>query len=175
MSNIGMVHVYCGLGKGKTTAAIGLGIRAAGNGLKVCMIQFLKTSFTGELKTLKKLEPFFNVHRLESPKGFFYELTEQQKETLKLEVLEEFEFAKKLIEECDVLILDEILGVLENKLLQLEQMVELIKSKPDKLELILTGRNVPEEIMKLANYVSEIKSIKHPGEFAIEARKGIEF
>lgn len=175
MLNKGLVHVYCGLGKGKTTAAIGLGIRAAGRGLKVCMIQFLKTSVTGELEILKKLEPSFNVYRLESPKGFFYELTEQQKETLKLEILEEFELAKKLSKECDMLILDEILGVVENKLLRLEDMVQLIRAKPDKLELILTGRNVTEEIIKLADYVSEIKSIKHPCEFGIEARKGIEF
>lgn len=171
----GLVHVYYGSGKGKTSAAIGLGIRGLGNGLKVCMVQFLKTKPTGELEVLKRLKPEFSVFRLESAKGFFNELSKNQRNILKEEVEQEFELARKLCFQCDILILDEILGAVENGLLKIEDIKDFIKAKPKNLELVLTGRKMPAEIEDCIHYISEIVSQKHPGDFGISARKGIEF
>lgn len=171
----GLVHSYFGEGKGKTTAALGLGIRAIGNGLKVCMIQFLKTMESGEVSAVKALEPDFRIYRLESPKGFFFELNDEEKNKLKHEVEKEFELAERLCGECDVLILDEIFGVLENNLLSIGEVVGFIRNKPERLELVLTGRVLPEEIKEISDYVSEIKDVKHPGRKGIPARRGIEF
>jgi cob(I)alamin adenosyltransferase len=171
----GLVHIYFGDGKGKTSSAIGLGIRALGSGLNVCMIQFLKSWGTGEIETLKKLEPEFKVVRLESKKGFINELNDKQKEILAAEIQTELLYAEELSEKCDVLILDEVLGVLENKLISIEQLKKFIINKPLNLELILTGRILPSELVSLADYISEVKNVKHPNGTGIFARKGIEY
>ena len=101
----GLVQIYTGNGKGKTTAAIGLGIRAYGNGLKVIMIQFLKSGITGELNVLNNLGENFKVYRFEKEKDFTWNLNEEQKEELKKEITEGFTFAKKVVQEnmCDML------------------------------------------------------------------------
>jgi cob(I)alamin adenosyltransferase len=173
----GCVQIYTGDGKGKTTAAIGQGVRAAGGGLKVYMVQFLKGRDTGELHSLKKLEPDFKVFRFEKQRKFFWELNEQEKLELKKEIETAFEFCKDVFKnrECDMLILDEIMGVLHNKLLSIEEVVDFIKSKPEDMELILTGRNVPQEIMEIADLATEMKEIKHYFNAGVPARKGIEF
>ncbi|MBM6860412.1 cob(I)yrinic acid a,c-diamide adenosyltransferase, partial [Clostridium saudiense] len=93
----GLVQVYTGNGKGKTTASIGLGIRAYGNGLKVIMIQFLKSGVTGELEVLNNLGENFKVYRFEKEKDFTWNLTEEQKEELQKEISEGFNFAKKVV------------------------------------------------------------------------------
>lgn len=175
MLDRGLVHVYCGNGKGKTTAAIGLGVRGIGSDLKVCMIQFLKTRVTGELEALMRFAPHFEVFRFETPKGFFNELDEDGKALLKIEIAKEFELAKELQFKCDILILDEVLGVLENKLLTVDKLVDFINTRPKKLELVITGRVLPEEIRDLADYVSEVICVKHPNEAGIAARRGIEY
>lgn len=173
----GYVQVYTGNGKGKTTAAIGQGVRSAGNELKVYMVQFLKTFDTGELKSIKKLEPYFQIFRFETPRGFFWTLNDKEKEELKIEIQEAYKFCYEALEKnkCDVLIMDEIMGALSNKLVSVEQILELIKIKPKSLELILTGRNVPEEIVKKADLVTEMKEIKHYFEKGVVAREGIEY
>ncbi|KPU42208.1 Cob(I)yrinic acid a,c-diamide adenosyltransferase [Oxobacter pfennigii] len=173
----GLVQVYTGSGKGKTTAALGQAFRAAGNGLKVYMVQFLKSGTTGELTSVKKMSPDFQIFRFEKPAGFFYTLSDEEKAQLKKEIEKAFEFCKDVIkkQECDVLILDEIMGVLGNKLLNVEEVLEFIKSKPEKMELIMTGRNVPDEIAAAADLVTEMREIKHYYSKGIPARKGIEF
>ncbi|MDQ2085224.1 cob(I)yrinic acid a,c-diamide adenosyltransferase [Herbivorax sp. ANBcel31] len=173
----GLIHVYTGDGKGKTTSAIGQGIRAFGRGNKVYMIQFLKSQDTGELLTLKNLEPNFKVYRFEKIKGFIYNLTQEEIEELKKQINTAFDFVKNTISNCncDLLILDEIIGVLSNNLININSIINLLKNKPEKMEIILTGRNAPKEIQDIADYISEIKSIKHPLENGIPARKGIEY
>jgi len=173
----GLVQIYTGEGKGKTTAALGQAMRATGCGYKVKMIQFLKVIDTGELHAVKKLEPDFIIYRFETKKKFFWTLNKEEKKKLKEEVLKGLSFARKIIEEedCNILILDEILGALSNKLISMEEIKELIHIKPDCMELILTGRNAPEELLRLAQLVTEMKSIKHPADKGIDARKGIEF
>lgn len=173
----GLVHIYTGNGKGKTTAAVGLGIRAYGNGMKVLMVQFLKGAPTGEIRVLEQLKPDFTFYRGKPVKGFIWNMNEEQKEELRQITREDFQFAcdASVKEGYDLLILDEIMASISNKLLAVEDVVKLIKTKPEKLEIVMTGRNAPKELIELADYVSEINPVKHPFEKGIPARKGIEF
>ncbi|MDT8718948.1 cob(I)yrinic acid a,c-diamide adenosyltransferase [Clostridium sp. 19966] len=173
----GYVQIYTGNGKGKTTAALGLGLRAAGNKFKVYMIQFLKTSPTGELESIKNLEPYFKVFRFESSKNFFWNLNDEEKKLLKKEVDQAYDFIMDTIktEACDVLILDEILGALANKLIEEREIIDIIDKKPKSMELILTGRNAPEGLIERADLVTEMKDVKHYMNEGIAARKGIEY
>lgn len=172
----GLIQVYTGDGKGKTTAALGQGLRSCGRGLKVYMVQFLKGGDTGELHSVKKLHPLFEIFRFEKERGFFWTLNEQEKKELKEEIEKGFEFIKKVVanDECDILIIDELLGVLGNKLLEVNEVVKLLKSKPDTMEIIITGRNVPPEIFEIADLITEMKEIKHYFRKGIPAREGIE-
>ncbi|TCK90617.1 cob(I)yrinic acid a,c-diamide adenosyltransferase [Natranaerovirga hydrolytica] len=173
----GLTQVYCGTGKGKTTAAIGQGVRATGHGLKVIMIQFLKGRPTGEVEALKNLEPEFKVFKFEKQKKFFFEMDEEQKADLKSDIKNALNFAKKVLDtkECDVLILDEILGVIENQLFTEDEIINLIENKSDEIELIITGRILPERIKSMADYISTIEETKHPFYKGVTARKGIEY
>lgn len=173
----GCLQVYTGNGKGKTTAAVGLAVRAAGNGFKVYMVQFLKSGFTGELESSKKLEPNFKIFRFEKRRGFFWTLNEEEKLQLKEEVQQAYRFCLEVLRkrQCDILIMDEIMGAISNKLVSKEQILELINMRPDDMELILTGRNVPEEIVAKADLVTEMKDIKHYFNKGIPAREGIEY
>lgn len=176
--NRGYVQVYTGNGKGKTTAAIGQAMRAVGNGLKVYMLQFLKTEQTGEMEIAKLIDGNkFKIFRFESPKGFFWTLNDEEKKVLKEEVYKEYCFAKEVIKNnsCDVFILDEVMGALWNKLLTEEEIVELIDNKPIDMELILTGRNAPDSIINKADLVTEMKEIKHYMHNGVGARQGIEY
>lgn len=169
------IHIYTGDGKGKTTAALGLGLRAAGSGFSVCMIQFLKDDPTGELKAIQKL-PNFRVFRFQKKtKGFFCNMTDEEKEIAKVETEKALSFAEKLLENrgCDVLILDEIIVCLSCGLISQERLLTLLQSK--NAEIILTGRNAPESIKNAADYVSEIRAEKHPFDSGCPARQGIEY
>lgn len=173
----GLVQIYTGDGKGKTTAALGQAMRAAGNGLKVYMVQFLKTSDTGELHSSERLHPYFRIFRFERPRGFFWTLNDNEKAELKEDVTKAFEFCKKVLSdhECDVLILDELMAVITNGILSIDEVLNLIKSKPEDLEIIMTGRNAPQEIKDAADLVTEMKEVKHYFHKGIPQRKGIEF
>jgi cob(I)alamin adenosyltransferase len=173
----GYVQVYTGNGKGKTTAAVGQAVRSAGNGLKVYMLQFLKTEPTGELEIAKLIGDNFQIFRFESKKGFFWTLSDEEKVILKKEINNAYNFAMEVIKSnsCDVFILDEIMGVLSNKLLEEAQIIELIENKPINMELILTGRNVPDLIKDKADLITEMKEIKHYMEKGVYSREGIEY
>ncbi|EQB90175.1 cob(I)alamin adenosyltransferase [Clostridium punense] len=173
----GYIQIYTGNGKGKTTAAVGLATRAAGNEYMVTMVQFLKGGATGELQSAKRLQPYFNIYRFEKPRGFFWTLNDEEKAELKEEIQEAYRFCLKQFEEkaCDILIMDEVMGALSNKLLTEEQILELMDKKPENIELIMTGRNVPERIIEKANLVTEMKDLKHYFNEGVPARKGIEF
>jgi cob(I)alamin adenosyltransferase len=172
----GLVHIYTGNGKGKTTASIGLGIRAYGRGFKVLMVQFLKGEETGETKTFEKLAPDFMVHRGKVIKKFTWQMTKEELAEFKENQQEVFNYAVEAAAsgKWDLLILDEILGAVSCNIISLEDTINLVKSKPDKLELVLTGRNAPGELVDLADYVSDIHAVKHPMEKGVPARKGIE-
>lgn len=173
----GLVHIYTGNGKGKTTAAIGLGIRACGRGLKVLMVQFLKSAETGEMFAIKRLEPDFTLFRGTESRKFTWNMDEKELDEVKKEQKEIFDFAvsSACSGQLDLLILDEVLTVVNMKMIALEDVVDFLKSRPEKLEVALTGRNAPEELVMLADYVSNIGAVKHPMDKGVKARKGIEF
>ncbi len=175
MKNQGLIHVYTGDGKGKTTASVGLGIRAAGRDFKVIMVQFLKSSDTGELKIIEKLDNF-EVHRFERTRGFFWTLNDKEKLELQEDIDKAMEFVNDILTsgDCDLLILDEVMGSIKNKLIDVDRLVDMLKNRKPHIEVVLTGRNVPSEIVEIADYVSEINPIKHPFDKGIPARRGIE-
>lgn len=172
----GLIHIYCGDGKGKTTAAMGLGMRAAGRSKKVLLTQFLKSNKTGELNSIEKLSEFFHVVKGVPAKKFVWNMNEEEKLEVKKEHTNRFrEVTKKAIEEeYDLLILDEIIATINRDFVMLSEVIDFLKNKPTGLEVVMTGRNPKEELIELADYVSEIKAIKHPYNKGIKSRVGIE-
>lgn len=173
----GLVHIYTGDGKGKTTAAVGLGVRAYGRGLRVLMIQFLKGIETGETEVLKKLAPGFTIYRNQSIGKFMWDMNEDELKEFKTAQEALYKLASEACESSssDLLILDEIMAAANTGMIPLGEVIQLIINKPQGMEIVLTGREAPEELVELADYVSEIKMIKHPFEKGIPGRKGIEF
>lgn len=172
----GLVHIYTGDGKGKTTAAIGLGIRACGRGLRVLMVQFLKGSETGEIHTLKRLEPDFVLYRGTETRKFTWEMSNEELSLTRKEQEDIFAHAVAAVQNgsCDILIMDELMGAVATGMVRIKAVEEFIRNKPAGLELVLTGRDAPAELVELADYVSDVKAVKHPMDKGIAARKGIE-
>lgn len=171
----GLIHIYCGDGKGKTTAAVGLAVRAAGSGLKVTFIQFLKGQMSSELKSFALLPNITLVREKLSPK-FSFQMNETELTDTRAAHSRYLEKALELAESgaCDLLVLDEVMGALSCGLIDEELLHRLVERKPEQLELVLTGRNPPQWLVEQADYVSEIKKVKHPYDKGIEARNGIE-
>ena len=169
----GYNHVYTGPGKGKTTAALGLGLRAAGAGLKVHMMQFMKGRRYSELDAIENLANFtFSQH------GRDEFVSKKNPEQVDIDLAQEgFAKAKDMIinSKYDLLILDELNVVIDYNLVKLNDVIKLIEQKPEKIELILTGRDAHPEIIKIADLVTEMLEIKHPYQQGVNARKGIDF
>ena len=172
----GLVIVNTGNGKGKTTAALGLGLRAVGHGMKVLMLQFIKgTWLTGELCAAKRLEPDFTIVQL--GQGFVKtQKNEHSKETIENARIS-WDYAKQEIFSglYDTIILDEINNMIDYGLLNVEDVISVLKERPKRLHVILTGRNASDKIIELADMVTEMHEIKHHYKKGINAQKGIEF
>lgn len=175
-NELGLVHVYTGNGKGKTSTAVGLSLRAIASGFKVCFFQFLKaeSDISGEIREIIKAENI-EVHRhggnLLSKHHPPKELIIQQ---ISNGLSQAFSLAKN--KACNVLVLDEINTALNLGLADIESVKEIINiCKKAKIELVLTGRGAPQEIIDLGDYVTEFKLIKHPYDKGIKARRGIEY
>ena len=175
-NNTGLIHIYTGEGKGKTTASLGLAVRAAGRDLKVVIVQFLKGRDTGEMNSLCKI-PEITVYRNEKDYGFFFAASDDTKVKIRTSHDVNLKKAIEMIENqsCDLLILDEILAAYSLDAVSREIVDELVMNKPDGLELVLTGRDAPDKFLERADYVSEVVKRKHPYEQGINARKGIEY
>ncbi len=172
-NNKGLVHIYCGDGKGKTTAAMGLSVRAAGRNQKVTIVQFLKNTDTGELHSLKNI-PNIHIIRSEERLGFTFRMNEEQKRHAAQVQQELWTQATQASTQSDLLVLDEIMAAINTGMISLEQVLKLISSKPESLEVVLTGRNPPQPLLDRADYISEIKKVRHPFDAGIPAREGIE-
>lgn len=166
-----MIQVYTGNGKGKTTAALGLAVRAAGAGLRVYIAQFIKGKICSEHKALKK---FKNVKIELFGDGCFVKKINKKDKKLCARALKAVKKAIKS-KKYDVIIMDEINLALKLNLLDLKDIISLLKNTIGQQELILTGRYAPREILKIADLVSEIKEIKHYFRQGLKARKGIDY
>lgn len=167
------VHVYTGNGKGKTTAALGLALRACGAGKKVFFAQFVKGKPYSEIEAIKKFLPQITIKQYGLDCFIYNEPTAND---IKIAQKGFFEIEKIIqSKKYDILVLDEANIALYYKLFSLEKFIELIKSRPDNLEIIITGRYAPQELIDIADLVSEINEIKHYYTKGVEARKGIEY
>ena len=170
----GLIHVYAGEGQGKTSAAVGLATRARGAGLSVLLAQLFKEE-PSEIKSLKKLAVKCVHYSLTHPyfKKYSDKALEEKAKGCQDFVEKAFKLARK--DKYDVLILDEIGPALSYALITSDALASLIEAKPRKTELVLTGRGIPDSIMELADYVTELTLKKHPYNQGVLARKGIDF
>ncbi|TBR07645.1 MAG: cob(I)yrinic acid a,c-diamide adenosyltransferase [Candidatus Nitrosotenuis sp.] len=177
MEKDGLVIVYTGKGKGKTTAALGMALRAAGYDHKTCMIQFIKGSWHyGEMTSSKRLEPEFELTAV--GKGFVGILDDKTPKEIHQKIADEaIEISREKIlsGKYNIVILDEINYAVNLGLVSLEKVLDLIKIKPSQLNLVLTGNHVKPEIIEVADLVTEMREIKHPFQQGIRAKKGIDF
>jgi cob(I)alamin adenosyltransferase len=174
---VGLIIVITGHGKGKTTSALGIALRASGYNMRVCIIEFMKGDmYSGEIDGIKRLSPNVELHL--TGKGFcgikgnpypYKEHRANAQDALKLAK------EKMLSKKFDILILDEINNALQLKLVDLPQVLELIENKPQLMHLILTGRDAHPEVIKRAHTVTEMKEIKHAYRQGIEPQKGIDY
>lgn len=175
-SDPGLTHLYHGDGKGKTTAAIGLAVRAAGAGKRVVFAQFLKGNDTSELRSFEKIE---NIAVIRNTKdfGFFFQMSDSEKQEIRKMHTDNLKIIIGIIKngECDVLILDEITYPYNWNIIDKQLLEELITTKPYEMELVLTGRDPADYLVEHSDYITEMKCIRHPFEKKIAARKGIEF
>ncbi len=170
----GIVQVYTGNGKGKTTAAFGQALRAIGHGFKICVIQFMKGRKYGELLAFERYFPAAVVYL----SGLDSFVMRDNPAPLDIELANKgLDLARSVIAsgEYNMVILDEINVALDFKLIQLSAVIELIQNKPPALDLILTGRYAPKEIIEIADTVSEVQEIKHHYSAGIKGRAGIEY
>lgn len=178
----GLIHIYCGDGKGKTTAAVGAAVRAAGRGFQVLMLRFLKTDDSGEIKSLQNI-PGIQVLPCLRSFGFSWNMSPEQREEATDYYSQQLEDAWKRILKTDekgkpvfdLLILDEAIGAACQGFICEERLLELLKTRPASLEVILTGRGPSKRLLAEADYVTEMTMKHHPYERGIGAREGIEY
>lgn len=170
----GLIHIYCGDGKGKTTAALGLALRAAGSGKKVLLLQFFKDGKSSEFVSSAHV-PGIEVIPQTQSFGFSWTLSEEERE-------EAGAYYSGLLEEAfrrsgtfDLLVLDEAMSACTTSMIREDRLLALLAGKPEELEVVLTGRNPSQALLDAADYVTEMKKVKHPYERGIAARKGIEY
>lgn len=177
MQTNGLIHIYCGDGRGKTTAALGLALRWAGYGRPVLLAQFQKTEYSGELDALKLL-PSAEVLRVQDGlTGFSWQFNEE--ETAR-RTQSHNQLLQQAFQICSdgkrrLLILDELTSAMNCGLVDTAAVMRLIRTKPSELELVITGREPAEELCKMADYISKIHAIKHPMNRGISAREGVEY
>ncbi|HBA62413.1 MAG TPA: cob(I)yrinic acid a,c-diamide adenosyltransferase [Lachnospiraceae bacterium] len=171
-NKFGLIHIYCGDGKGKTTSAVGLCVRACGRERKCLWTSFLKDYDSGEFMGEKP----FTLYEGEPVRQFVFTMTEEQKQATAKEHTDRLcaVFHKASEEKYDLLVLDEVIASCNLNLIPVELLVKLLQEKPAQLEVVMTGRDPRPELVELADYVSEIHPVKHPYDKGIASREGIE-
>ena len=170
----GLIHIYCGDGKGKTTAATGLAVRAAGAGKKVVFTQFFKDGSSSEIKVLKSVENIHVIH-CETVPGFWKRMTDEQKERASADYTKLLSDVIGVAADADLLVLDEVLSACNHGAVAEDAVTDFLRKKPEKLEVVLTGRNPSAGIVEMADYVTQMQKVKHPYDNWITARRGIEY
>ena len=177
MGKDGLVIVYTGNGKGKTTAALGMALRAVGYNHKICLIQFIKGSWPyGEMESVKRLEP--ELELIIAGKGFVGIIDDKSPREDHIKIAKQaLQISKEKVQSgaYNIVILDEVNYAINLGLIDVKDVLELIKSKPENLNLVLTGNHAKQEIIDAADLVTEMKEIKHPFKSGIKAKKGIDF
>ena len=170
----GLIHIYCGDGKGKTTAAVGLAVRAAGAGKHVVFTQFFKDGSSSEIKVLQGVENIQILH-CNTVRGFWKRMTDTEKARASVDYTQLFSDVIRLAMDADLLVLDEIISACNHGAVAEVTVTDFLRSKPENLEVVLTGRNPSERLLSHADYVTQMQKIKHPYDHGIPARKGVEF
>lgn len=167
----GLVHLYCGPGKGKTTAAMGLALRALGQGMQVTVVQFLKSGTSGELAPLRQLGA--NVFSGKAGTKFVSQMTVEEKKATREMQTTHLRQAMEL--HCDMLILDEACAAVQLQMVDEELLRQAVLDRPESREVVLTGREPAEWMLSAADYVTEMQCRRHPYDRGITARKGVEY
>ena len=170
----GLIVVFTGDGKGKTTAALGLAMRALGHEYRVGMVQFIKGPWkSGELISAKRFEDLMDIYTL--GRGFLLDAEDIEKD--KEAAKKAWEFAKDIIikSKYDIVILDELTYLIKYKMVEEDEVIDFLIKKPDKLHIVITGRDASSRLIDVADMVTEMKEIKHPLNGGIKCQKGIEF
>lgn len=171
----GLIHLYCGDGKGKTTAATGLALRAAGAGRRVLFVQFFKDGSSSEVKALRSV-PGVAVRICPVQHGFFRDMDDETRRRAVADFTALFEAAAaEAAENADLLVLDEAVSACNHGMIPKDALLRFLREKPEGLEVVLTGRDPAPELLELADYVTEMRKIRHPYDRGIRARKGVEF
>ncbi len=157
------IQVICGSGIGKTSAAIGYGVKRAGSGKEVIVVQFMKGSDTGDYNLLSRLEPEIKLLSFERTGKCYEELNPEEKQDQQANIMNGFHYARKVIQtnECDILILDESLGLVDSGIVDVGQIMDLLElTKNIEMEVVLTGRILPDAILNIADTVTRIEAVK---------------
>lgn len=170
----GLIHIYCGDGKGKTTASIGLTVRAAGAGKQVVFTQFYKDGSSSEISVLKQI-PNVSVLVCETHYGRFRRMNDAQKEAARRDYTALLERAIAAAEHADLLVLDESVSACNHGAIPEDRLLDYLQRKPENLEVVLTGRSPSDRLLTLADYVTRMGCEKHPFSRGIPARRGIEY
>lgn len=170
----GLIHLYCGDGKGKTSAAVGLAVRASGAGKQVIFTQFFKDGSSSEVEVLKHLSGIRTIHA-DTVRGFYHAMTPEQRAQAREDYTALFRQVTSAAQDADLLILDEIVSACNRGVLPEALVTDFLRNKPRRLEVVLTGRNPSPALTELADYITEMRKLRHPFDRGIAARKGIEF
>lgn len=170
----GLIHLYCGDGKGKTSAAVGLAVRASGAGQQVVFTQFFKDGSSSEIESLKRLPGIRTIHA-NTVKGFYHAMTPEQREQAREDYTALFRQVTDAARDADLLILDEIVSACNRGVVPETLVTDFLRCKPQQLEVVLTGRDPSPALTELADYITEMRKLRHPFDRGLPARKGIEF
>ena len=170
----GLIHLYCGDGKGKTTAAVGLAVRASGAGKQVLFTQFFKDGSSSEIQQLRSLPNIQTVHA-RTVNGFYWNMTPEQREKARADYTALFRQVTAQAQEADLLILDEIVSACNRGVVPEELVTDFLENKPEHLEVVLTGRNPSAQLQEKADYITEMRKLRHPFDRGTAARRGIEY
>ncbi|MDQ7982827.1 MAG: cob(I)yrinic acid a,c-diamide adenosyltransferase [Spiroplasma sp.] len=177
MLNKGYIHIYKGEGRGKTSILNGMVVRALGNNLRVYYLRFLKNRPSGEIDFLQQTGRLVIKSFYQTSQKFFWEMNEQEKNTLKLETNQGLKYLEQLSQNdnVDLIVVDEILGCIQNNLIKEQDLITILKAKKPKIEIALSGRYASFALEQVADLVSEVNNKKHYFEKGQAARKGIDY